>query len=60
MKSITWTDEDFRIVFTFLRDIRAAMEDTACMDECRALLKSECEEASRRLSRIADACGAFA
>ncbi len=54
----TWTNDDFRLTFAFLRDIRAALDDPQCLDECRELLKTECEEASRRLSRIADAVGA--
>jgi hypothetical protein len=55
----TWTDEDFRTIFGFLRDIRAALDDEACMNECRELLKKEAEEASRRLSRICDAVCTF-
>lgn len=53
--SATWTDEDFRVVFMFLRDIRAAMDNDECLNSCRDLLKAECVEASKRLARIADA-----
>ena len=53
--SATWTDDDFRTLFAFLRDIRAALGDVDCLLECRDLLATECEEASRRLARICDA-----
>lgn len=56
----TWTDEDFRIVFLFLRDIGSCLADSPqTLHECRDLLRGECNEAARRLSRIADAVGAF-
>ena len=51
----TWTDEDFRLVFAFLRDIRACLDDNDLLLRVRDLLKDECEEASRRMSRICDA-----
>lgn len=59
VNSATWTDDDFRTIFLFLQDIRVAMDDENCMRECKELLKSECREASRHLSRIADAVGAY-
>lgn len=54
----TWTDDDFRIVFSFFRDIRCLLDDEKLYRECRELLKGECEEASRRFSRISDAVSA--
>lgn len=53
--SATWTDDDFRTIFSFLQDIRVALNDDQCLQECKELLKTECAEASRRLSRIVDA-----
>ena len=49
-----WTNDDFRIIFAFLRDIRASLDDETILRDCRDLLKRECEDASRRLARIAD------
>ncbi len=57
--SATWTDDDFTTVFSFLRDIHAALDDDDCLRKCKELLKTECAEASRRLSRIAEAVCAF-
>lgn len=53
----TWTDDDFRTVFAFLRDMKAMLDEPGMLadPDVRALLQSECAEASRRLSRIVDA-----
>ena len=59
MNTALWSDADFRLVFNFLNDIHAALNDDVCMRECKELLRRECQEASRTLSRIADAVGAF-
>lgn len=55
-----WTNDDFVVLYSFLRDVRCLLDDKDLYMECRELLKSECEEASRRLSRIVDALGVYA
>ena len=54
----TWTDDDFRVLYAYLRDVRCLLDDEALYRECRDLLKKEGEEAARRLSRISDAVAA--
>ncbi len=52
-----WTNDDFRTIYSFLRDIRAALDEPKILAECTELLQRECEEASRALSRVADGVG---
>ena len=56
-----WTDDDFRVLFNYLRDVRAIFRD--CPEratEFASVLIPEGEEASRRLARISEAVGGSA
>lgn len=55
---MAWTDDDFRTVYAFLSDMKAALDNLDTLLECRELLKKECNDASEALGRIVDSlCG---
>jgi hypothetical protein len=51
----TWTDDDFRTVFAFLGDIKAAMGDMKCLTDNLPLLQKERDDAAAAFARIFDA-----
>lgn len=54
----TWTDEDFRVVFAFIRDVKEVLKTPECAAEYAPVLLGDAERAAAAMVYIMRGTGA--